>query len=568
LKQDTPFKRAPDETINAYGRPNFGWLDYQFLMVNDSDADRIQREKDRRRAEERLRIEREHHRRLHEVEVLRRSSPHPGSDPPDRALSDSRPLNASVGTRPDRPPPSPPDAPIVTAPEPAGAVSDSISKPGPAHRPIGKPVQSAVMSTFLALDPAEQFDIIALNQIPLAPLLHEGTGDPDLLALIASRTEALMDRVKREVDDPLTAGALLRDFALKWYRLSLLDAAWGEIMQDRWGGIFAESKVSGGKLHPWLNMRLWAVHQNAIRDGGLGLRVRRGLSRSRTAEAAVSRTASQQIQAEVAQALVDDLGARPRNSDGSLPLIRLSELAVRRQVATVNEALATLFNSSETGPFVVLHPNRYPDCEELQIRPPSGGASGAALAFTLVTPRGTRRTGSRIPLSDALSALDSGNTREPSGGGEEVDPAAIWDAKAMSAATWRSVLEESHREKHRLDAPPRDYRSRPSYASLRDLLLRDSDIRKAFLAVKWRGRPAGLPLLASLLQKGTIAPEVATDHEYLEAELGELSAGDPQFVPSEGTWKFTGWSVVREGTHREGFRYRAVPDPTDASSSR
>jgi hypothetical protein len=529
-------------------------------MVNETDADRIQREKDRRRAEERLRIEREHHRRLHDVEVLRRTASHMGPESPDRAPAVARAEPAGEPTRTTQAPVARPDAvPFETAT--AAVPPDSKPTPGPVSRPIGRPVQSDTLRRFLAFDPAEKFDIQALNQLPLAPLFHEGTGDPKLLALLAERSEALMERVKREVDDPLGAGAMLRDFALIWYRQSPEDPAWADTAPARWGGIFAESKVTGGKLNPWLNMRLWALHQRSVREGGVGHRVRRGLSRSHVAENSVSRTATQQIQAEVSQALVDDLASSPRRADAGLPLIHLSELAVRRQVATVNEALATLFNSSETGPFVVLHPNRYPDCEELHIRPPAGNASGAALAYALVPPRAARKTAGR---SGAPGHMEGGATGGGSGvaAGEEegIDASTIWEAKTASETTWRSILEESQREKHRLDAPPKDYRTRQPYASLRGLLLRDGELRKSFLAVKWRGRPAGLPLLANLLQKGTIAPEVATDHEYLEAELGELSQGDPQFVPEGGTWTFPGWSVVREGSHREGFRYRAVPE--------
>jgi hypothetical protein len=445
---------------------------------------------------------------------------------------------------------------------------DTKPTPGPVSRPIGRPVQSEALRRFLAIDPAEKFDIQVLNQLPIAPLLHEGTDDPKLLALLAERSEALMDRVKREVDDSLAAGAMLREFALAWYRQSPSDPTWSETALIRWGGIFAESKVSGGKLQPWLNMRLWALHQRSVREGGVGSRFRRGLSRSHVAEESVSRTATQLIQAEVAQALVDDLASSPRKPEAGFPLIHLSELAVRRQVATVNEALAVLFNSSETGPFVVLHPNRYPDCEELQIRPPSGVASGAALAYSLVTPKGSRKAGSRSAGQAHGEGGESGSaTSQGSGEEEGIDASSVWEAKTASEATWRSILEEGQREKRRLDSPPKDYRNRHPYASLRELVLRDAEVRKTFLSVKWRGRPAGLPLLAALLQKGTIAPEVSTDHEYLEAELGEVSQGDPQFVPEGGTWKFPGWTVVREGTHQEGFRYRAIPETPTAPAT-
>jgi hypothetical protein len=530
-------------------------------MVNDSDADRIQREKDRRRAEERLRIEREHHRRLHDLEMLRRTAPHAGSDGPEHSSLETRPVPYSESDRATPPAAAPPETPPISPPEPSAAVGESKPSPGSYARPIGRPVRSLALETFLALDSAEQFDIQALNRIQLAPLIQEATGNPELLSLLAVRSEALMERVKREVDDPLSAGALLREFALAWYRHSPDDASWTETAQDRWGGIFAESRVTGGKLHPWLNMRLWSILQQALRGQSVRHRVRRGLSRSHPAEAAVSRTATQQIQAEVAQAFVDDLASQPRKSDAGLPLVRVSELAVRRQVATVNDMLALLFSSSGNGPFVVLHPNRYPDCDELQIRPPTGTASGAALAFSLVTPKGARKGAGRSATQDHADGSDAASATAAGGGGEEeADAASIWEVKSASAALWHSVLEDSHREKRRLDAPPKDYRTRQPYTILRDLLLVDPELRKAFLAVKWRGRPAGLPLLIGLLQKGAIAPEVATDHEYLDAELGELSQGDPQFIPEGGTWKFPGWTVVREGSHQEGYRYRATPD--------
>jgi hypothetical protein len=534
-------------------------------MVNESDADRIQREKDRRRAEERLRIEREHHRRLHDLEVLRRSSPHPASEgathSPTEPISEPSPTPRKVIQSPSKTS----SAPGSSEPEAESASTPPKTTQALTPRLIGRPVRSDTLRNFLALDPAEQFDIQALNQLSLGPLLREGGDDPDLLALLAERSEALMERVKREVDDPLSAGALLREFALTWYRESPSDPNWSHRAAERWGGIFAESKITGGKLHPWLNWRLWTVLQRSVRDGPVRQRVRRGLSRAHVAETAVNRTAIQQIQAEVAQALTDDLASGPRKPDTAFPLVHLSELAVRRQVATINEALGLLFSSSESGPFVVLHPNRYPDCEELQIRPPSGAASGAALAFTLVTPHSPRRAGGRTggaerPETPAADAGSSENLSEEDG----LDAATIWEAKAASPGAWRSVLEECRREKRRLDAPPRDYRTRAAYGGLRDQLLLDGEFRKAFLGVKWRGRPAGLPILAALLQKGTMAPEVATDHEYLEAELGELSQGDPQFVPEGGTWKFPGWTVTREGTHRDGFRYRAVPDAADA----
>ncbi|HEV2231490.1 MAG TPA: hypothetical protein VGS18_04830, partial [Thermoplasmata archaeon] len=352
------------------------------------------------------------------------------------------------------------------------------------------------------------------------------------------------------LDDPLSAGAFLREQVLTWYRSSADTPDWVDHMTPRWSGLFAESRATGGRIQSWLNLRLSAVHEAAAQGGKLGTRIRQGLRRSGSADAAVARTTMQQIQAEAAQALLDDLAARPRTGDAPFPLVRLSELAVRRQVQTINDALSVLFNSHETGPFIVLHPNRYPDCDEVQIRPPTGAATGAALAFVMVTSKPGRRPGGH-----AAVGAEAGSTSE--GGEDAYDGTTIWEGSSITAKTWPSLVDSYRQEKKRLEAPPKDYRNRPAYAALRDVLLDDAEFRKSFLSVKWRGRPAGLPLLVNLLTKGTLTPEVATDFEYLEAELGALAADDPAWRPEGGTWKFRGWTVTREGDAKEGVRYKS-----------
>src|SRR5208282_662258 len=194
----------------------------------------------------------------------------------------------------------------------------------------------------------------------------------------------------------LSAGAFLRDQTVLWYEKSEADAAWTERMPHRWGGLFAESRSSGGRTVPWINARLSALRDMATREGKLGGRIRRKLSRDRATQTATGRTAAQQINAEVVQSILDDMASHPRDPETPLPLVRLSELAVRRQVATVNDSLAMIFSGPESGPFVVLHPNRYPRCEELLIRPPGPGASGAALAFTLAPGRPLRKGAGRL----------------------------------------------------------------------------------------------------------------------------------------------------------------------------
>jgi hypothetical protein len=519
-------------------------------MVESSDAERIQRDREHRRALERLRMEEERRDRQLELTRLRLFEP---SDV-DLPFEENEVASPKLVLVPAAPPPS-----ADRAPSP-GPPTESDSHDSGSPRAIGGTLRPPSIAEFLRTDPTERFDIQTLNTLRFPDLLEEARGDPTLLATLARRAEALMVRVKHELDDPLTAGAFLRDQVLRWYRESAEDPGWTARMSGRWAGLFAESRVNGGRLELWLNLRLWSLRERAVRAGPLKQKLRRGLLRDRTAEAAVGRTASQQIHAEVAQAILDDLASHPRDREAPLPLVRLSELGVRRQVPTVNDALASLFSAPETGPFVLLHPNRYPECEETLIRPPAPGATGAALAYSLGPGRPLRKPTGRDRR--AGDSIDVGATHEGGGtSGEdaesELDAATIWEAESVAPETWHRVVEEARRARRRLDPPPKDFRTRAAYNALRDLLFEDGDFRKAFLAARWRGRPAGLPLLVSLLQKSTIAPDVSTDHEYLEAELGELVQGDPHWSPSDGRWRVHGWTIIREGSHREGFRFRA-----------
>ncbi len=509
-------------------------------MGEDSEAERILRDREQRRSRERARMEEERRGRRLEISRLRLFELGPGeSGETDPSLAEV-PTNRVVVV-PERDPES--ARPPVEAPAPGG--------PGPASRNIGGSVLMPSVDAFLRTDPTEQFDIQALNALRFPDILAGSSADLALRERVVRRTGALMVRVKQEVDDPLNAGAFLREQVIRWYRESPSDADWTAHASERWAGLFAESRVSGGRLQPWLNQRLWVLRGSLVRGGPWSHRFRTGMRRDRL-EATIARTASQQIHAEVAQAILDDLAAHARAPGAVFPLVRLSELAVRRQVPTVNETLALLLSVPESGPFVVLHPNRYPDCEELLVRPPTPGSGGAALAYALVPGRPLRSAPGRRPGEPGTSESP------PSEGSEEaaIDAASVWQADAVGREAWRQVLEECRRERRRLEAPDKERRVGETYRTLRELLLENAESRKAFSAVRWRGRPAGLPLLVTLLQKGSIAPEVATDHEYLEAELTD-AAGENASGAAEGRWDLPGWSVVREGSHREGFRFRA-----------
>jgi len=452
----------------------------------------------------------------------------------------------------------------VPAPTPSNS---ALPSPGESRveppRAIGLPVTSEQMARFLALDPVEGFDIQTLNGLRLNSLAQEAAADLKFLRHLALRAEALILRVKQELDDPLSAGEFLREQVLLWYRQSPEDATWKTRVPRRWAGIFADSRTSGSALQPWINVRLWNLREEAVRLGGLTLRLRQTIVRSRDVQDALSRFPAQLAQAEVAQSILDDLATHPRSGDGPLPLVRLSELAMRRQVSTVNEALGRLFSSPEGGPFGLLHPNRYPDCEEVIIRPPAWGAAGVALAYTVVLIKPRLRTNGGAPTAGD----PAGATGEGAGNGasddfdlDELAQGKIWELETVDDKVWRRMIEGSRREKRRLFAPPKDFRTRAAYVTLRKLLLESAELRTYFLAVKWRGRPGGLPLVTALLMKGSISPEVVTDAEYLDAELSDLAKGDPGWIPEDGTWTFSGWKVTREGNHRDGFRYKAEPD--------
>ncbi len=515
----------------------FSWAGVPSL-ASDFDAEEIQKERERRRSAERLRISRDREARSAEAARLR-----------------SVDAGASRGPAARRAPPS--SAPA--APRPSGATSTAGAPSSPATpaappRTIGGPILSPELRAFFDVDPTDRFDLQEVNALRLGGLVRVAAGDGELLRALAERAATLMARVKQEADDPLNAGAFLRERVLEWYRASPTAERWTVEAPARWSGVLADSRTAGGKLHPWVNHRLRALRDEAARAGPVGSRLRQGLRRDRRDREATSRTAHQQILAEVAQAVLDDLGARRREPGVPCPLVHLSELAMRRQVATVNDALAALFGSPESGPFVVLHPNRYPECEELSIRPPLAAATGAALAYRLV-PGTPSHKGAR-----GRAGSESADGGLGTGGPEEEDGASLWEAAQLPPEAWPRAVEARRRDRRRLDSPPKDYRQRAAYEPLRELVVRDPEFRKQFLAVRWRGRPAGLPLLATLLQRGKLAPEVATDHEYLDAELDGLVGEDAAGHPSVDVWRFAGWTVRREGGHAEGFRYVAERD--------
>ena len=85
-------------------------------------------------------------------------------------------------------PAKPGSGPEVPEPSSTGAV-------GPATGPA--------ITAFLKTNRTERFDLQMLNALRLPTLLEEAHGDPALITAAAQQAEALMVRVKQELDDPL-----------------------------------------------------------------------------------------------------------------------------------------------------------------------------------------------------------------------------------------------------------------------------------------------------------------------------------------------------------------------------
>jgi hypothetical protein len=133
----------------------------------------------------------------------------------------------------------------------------------------------------------------------------------------------------------------------------------------------------------------------------------------------------------------------------------------------------------------------------------------------------------------------------------------LWKRADLSREGWPRVMSDLQAGRQRLTPPPRHFHELEAFLSLRALLLESATTRRTFLAVRWRGRPNGIVFLARLLAEGMYVPEVETDGEYLEAELGHLQKGNAEYRSPEGRWALgPGWTVIRE-MDSSGPIYRA-----------
>lgn len=557
-------------------------------MGLDPPAHALDDEQRRRRDEVRARWEREHHHREAEAQRVREVARHrparvgePMLLPPSEA-----PRPHELPERTEVPPVASmaPEAlvvpdPILPRPEggttfrvgqAAAPPSTYLPMPPPTYarpRAIGGAVGGTPVESLLQMDGAEHFDLEALNVLPWSELARELHDDVRRRREVREKLSELLARVKQETDEPTSAGSLVRSRVVEWYRRSPADPAWAQEMPARWGGTFADSREAGGRLHPWLLQRMHHVLRAEGPSPSWSRILPRRLSSGKEARV-LDRAPGQLWAAEVAQALLDDLASHARDAQGRLALVRLSELAGRRTSETVNEALATLLSSPPQGPFVLLHPNRYPDCDLVVVRPPTRGSSGATLSYVLQI-SAARPSGLGGPLDHhGGSGVDGPTVDGAANQGEAsslpLQEEELWTTDPRSVEEWKSLLAAFRKHKHHLPAPPKDFRQLGAYRTLRELLLHDEVSRANFLATKWRGRPAGLALLMTLLKEGTFSPEASTDYEYLDSELGDVERGDPERHPEPPRWSLELGEVTREGDFSTGYRYRLERKSTSA----
>ena len=222
---------------------------------------------------------------------------------------------------------------------------------------------------------------------------------------------------------------------------------------------------------------------------------------------------------------------------------RLGDFARRNGSSEVNMTLAELFAPEAAGLLSVLDPRFHPGLSSLAIRIAAARNQEDASTYDLVQ-------------SSAPPPGEAGGLNVPS---SRSNPLAYWENEGMTKKDWFVLLKGLEKRKARLDPPPRDNpRDRPSYLTLRELILTESTGRKAFLVSHWKGRPSGLILLCQLLSKGSLVPEVDTDGDYLEAELDHPAPGLEDSKSKEGEWNLGhGWRVVRENAVSRGRTYRA-----------
>ena len=435
--------------------------------------------------------------------------------------------------------------------------SEEVSKTAVAAKRTSKALGTSrseppALEAFLQMNPEERFDLEVVNSIDTRAIVEQARGDKRILHEVVRTAEALLPRVRAETEDPILVSGILRDKTLDWFRRSPTDRTWTEFVPLRWGGMFHESRVPGGRLSRKLSVRLTSLIGQCVDAAGTMAFLRAGVTGIFRGSAMMAKAVQFSLGSkrprftqQVAQAYLDDLANGPREGDNSLPLERLSDLARRNGSQEVNITLTEIFPQETTNLLTVIDPRFHPGMSAVSIRivPARNQEDAATYDLIQASPRSSKKSA-------------SGEAASP-----DVDPRSPWEQEGITKKDWALLLKELAKRKTKLDPPPRDNpRDRESYLSLKELLLTDAAARKVFLVVHWKGKPSGLVLLCDLLSKGSLVPEVDTDGDYLEAELDHM---DQDLEGREGQWDAGhGWTVIRENG-AGGRTYRATGKPGD-----
>src|SRR5213592_1645193 len=158
-------------------------------------------------------------------------------------------------------------------------VTKSVAVPKKTSKALGTSrSEPPALEAFLQMNPEDKFDLEVVNSINLRAVLEQARGDKRLLHQVVRAAEALLPRVRAETEDPILVSGILRDKTLDWFRRSPTDRTWTETAPLRWGGMFHESRVPGGRLSRKLSIRLAGLIGQCVDAAGTMAFLRAGVT--------------------------------------------------------------------------------------------------------------------------------------------------------------------------------------------------------------------------------------------------------------------------------------------------
>ncbi|MCI4367409.1 MAG: hypothetical protein L3K08_06625, partial [Thermoplasmata archaeon] len=343
------------------------------------------------------------------------------------------------------------------------------------------------MYSFLQFNAFDRFDLVALNSINLAHVVQEADRkDRALLHQVRHVADSLAPRVRTETGDADEVAQLLRDLSCHWYLESVRPPSapggrpWKAWASEAWGGLFYESRVTGGWRKPRLADRLlWASRGRSEPEAALRERIFHRPPGREESETLDGRSHEEVLVLRVAQAILDDLASTPRSTVPVVALPHLNDLAGAVNLREVNSALQSLFHSFDEASFLFLDPNRNPEVGLCTLHWPSERRGTPGALYQLVQ-----------QADSSAAALPACPARTDTPRGDPAPDVSAWFAIARSRAEWIDLLTQLDGQGARLPPPPpTTCRQSGGYTSLRDALLQGPPINVLFAKVQWKGRP-------------------------------------------------------------------------------